>query len=62
MSKELSFENAMKRLEEIVSALEKSETSLDESIKLFEEGTQLAAFCSKTLDEAQQKITLLTKE
>lgn len=62
MSKELSFENAMKRLEEIVSALEKSETSLDESIKLFEEGTQLAGFCSKTLDEAQQKITLLTKE
>ncbi len=62
MSKELSFENAMKRLEEIVGALEKSETSLDESIKLFEEGTKLTAFCSKTLDEAQQKITLLTKE
>ena len=62
MSKELSFENEMKRLEEIVGALEKSETSLDESIKLFEEGTKLTAFCSKTLDEAQQKITLLTKE
>ena len=62
MSKELSFENAMKRLEEIVGALEKSETSLDESIKLFEEGTKLTAFCSKTLDEAQQKINLLTKE
>lgn len=62
MSKELSFENAMKRLEEIVGALEKNETSLDESIKLFEEGTKLTAFCSKTLDEAQQKITLLTKE
>lgn len=62
MSKELSFENAMKRLEEIVGALEKSETSLNESIKLFEEGTKLTAFCSKTLDEAQQKITLLTKE
>lgn len=62
MNSELTFENAMKRLEEIVNALEKNEVTLDESIKLFEEGTKLTAFCSKTLNEAQQKITELTKE
>lgn len=62
MSEELTFENAMKRLEEIVTALEKNDASLDESIKLFEEGTRLTSFCSKKLEFAQQKITELTKE
>lgn len=62
MSKDLTFESAMKRLDEIVNALEKNEVSLDESIKLFEEGTKLTAFCSKMLEEAHQKITELTKE
>ncbi len=62
MSDSLSYENAMKRLEEITSLLEKNDISLDESIKLFEEGTKLTAFCSKTLKEAEQKITELTKE
>lgn len=62
MEKEMTYEKAMSRLEEIVSLLEKSEISLDESMKLFEEGTKLTAFCSKKLSEAEQKITLLTKE
>lgn len=62
MDKEMTYENAMNRLEEIVSALEEKEISLDESMKLFEEGTKLTAFCSKKLNEAEQKITLLTKE
>lgn len=62
MDKEMTYENAMSRLEEIVSALEEKEISLDESMKLFEEGTKLTAFCSKKLNEAEQKITLLTKE
>ena len=47
MSNELTFENAMKRLEEIVNALESGQVSLDDSLKLFEEGIKL----SKTLED-----------
>ncbi len=59
---EMSYETAIKRLEEIVNILEKNEVSLDESMKLFEEGTKLTALCSAKLKEAEQKITELTKE
>lgn len=59
---EMTYETAVKRLEEIVSTLERNEVSLDESMKLFEEGTALTALCSKKLEEAQQKITVLTKD
>ncbi len=62
MNNDISFEKAIKRLEEIVNALEKNEASLDESIKLFEEGTKLAALCTNKLKSAEQKITELTKE
>ena len=44
MNEELTYEKAMTRLEEIVSLLEKNDVSLDDSIKLFEEGTRLTAF------------------
>ena len=59
--KKKSFEESMKRLEEIVSQLERGESSLDQSLKLFEEGTKLAAFCSKALDTAEQKILTLSQ-
>lgn len=59
---EMTYEKAISRLEEIVTALEKNEASLEESLKLFEEGTKLTAFCSDKLKNAQQKITELTKE
>ncbi len=59
---EMTYENAIKRLEEIVALLEKNEVTLDESMKLFEEGTKLTAFCTQKLKEAEQKITELTKE
>lgn len=59
---EMTYEKATLRLEEIVSSLEKNEVSLDESLKLFEEGTKLTAFCADKLKNAQQKITELTKE
>lgn len=62
MSNELTFEKAIARIEEIVNTLEKNEVSLEESIKLFEEGTHLTALCTKRLEDAQQKITELTKE
>lgn len=58
----ITYESAMGRLEEIVSILEKNDVSLDEGMKLFEEGTKLASSCSKMLREAEQKITKLTKE
>ncbi|MDE5964330.1 MAG: exodeoxyribonuclease VII small subunit [Eubacterium sp.] len=59
---EMTYEKAILRLEEIVSALEKNEVSLEESLKLFEEGTKLTAFCADKLKNAQQKITELAKE
>lgn len=61
-TKEMTYESAVKRLEEIVGILEKNEVSLDESMKLFEEGTKLTTYCSKKLQEAEQKITVLTNE
>lgn len=62
MAEELTYEMAVKRLEEIVNLLEKNEATLDESMKLFEEGTKLAALCNKKLEEAEQKITIINKE
>ena len=62
MNEELTYEKAMNRLEEIVSLLEKNDVSLDDSIKLLEEGTRLTAFCSEKLKNAKAKITLAEKE
>lgn len=58
----MTYEKAISRLEEIVELMEKNDLSLDESIKLYEEGTKLTAYCSDLLNKAQQKITELTKE
>ena len=60
-AKKKPFEESMARLEEIVSILERGESTLDESLALFEEGTKLAAAFSKQLDQAEQKILKLTK-
>ena len=60
-AKKKPFEESMARLEEIVSILGRGESTLDESLALFEEGTKLAAACSKQLDQAEQKILKLTK-
>lgn len=62
MAKEITYEEAVKRLEEIVTLLEKNEATLDESMKLFEEGTKLAAIRNKKLNDAKQKITIINKE
>ena len=53
----LTFENALKQLEDTVSKLENNELTLDESIELYSKGNELSAFCLKCLDEAQLKIT-----
>ncbi len=60
MATEWTFEKAMARLEQIVAALEGGKCSLDDSLKLFEEGTKLTAYCSQLLKEAEQKIVKLT--
>ena len=60
--KELTYEQAVKRLDEIVDLLDKNDISLDDALALFEEGTKLTAFCTGKLKEAKQKITELEKE
>ncbi len=59
---EKKFEEAMERLEQIVESLESGNLSLEESLKIFEEGMSLVNFCSKKLEEAEQKVTILIKE
>ena len=59
--RKLSFEEAMKRLEEIVSHLEKGDIPLEDSLSLFEEGSQLLALCSCMLENAEQKVSLLKR-
>ena len=58
---DLNYEKAVARLEEITDKLENGNLPLEEMIKLYEEGTALAAKCAKVLDAAQLKITELTK-
>ncbi|MBR4242008.1 MAG: exodeoxyribonuclease VII small subunit [Eubacterium sp.] len=62
MSENLTYEKAIERLDEIVSLLEKNDVSLDDALKLFEEGTKLAAYCSEMLGTAKQKITTIEKD
>lgn len=59
---EKSFEVAMQRLEEIVQSLEGGEMPLGKSLKVFEEGMQLAGYCSSELEAAEKKVTLLVEE
>lgn len=62
MEEELSFEDALKKLEGIVGTLEKGQLSLDESLKKFEEGIRLSRLCNKKLMETEQKVEKLIKE
>ena len=58
----VSFEKALKQLEEIVHKLESGDLGLEDSLKLFEEGIKLSRFCSKKLELAEKKIEMLTKD
>ncbi len=55
------FEESISRLEEIVNRLERGDATLDESLALFEEGTELVKYCGGVLDAAEQKVVQLTK-
>lgn len=54
--KNLTFEASMQRLDQIVRTLERGDAQLDESLKLFQEGTELVRKCGKMLDEAELQI------
>ena len=56
MPKKMTFEAAMERLDQIVRTMERGDAQLDESLKLFQEGTELVRSCSKLLDEAQLQV------
>ncbi len=62
ISKDMTFEEALENLQHIVTSLEKGDVSLDESMKLYEDGTMYASYCNKKLKEARQKITEIEKE
>jgi len=57
-----SFEDSLKKLETIVDKLEKGDLSLEDSLKLFEEGVGLSAVCKKELEEAEGKVEMLIKQ
>lgn len=56
------FERSLTRLEEVVGKLENADLTLDEAMKLFEEGVQLSRDCQKQLEEAQGKVEILLKK
>ena len=60
-AKKLKFEEAMQLLQEIVGKLESGEESLEDSMKLFQEGAKLSAQCYQMLDKAEQQVAQLTK-
>ncbi len=62
MTAEIKFEDALKKLEKIVSDLESGELSLDDSLKRYEEGVKLAGFCSKKLETARRRVEILVKD
>jgi len=58
--KNLTFEQSMQRLEQIVRQMERGDVALNESLKLFQEGTELVRSCGKLLDDAELQIKKVT--
>ena len=61
MAQKKTFETNMDELEKIISDLESGEAPLDKCIELFENGVKLSGECLKMINDARQKITLLTE-
>lgn len=57
-----TFEEALQRLEEIVSKLENGDISLEESIKIFQEGVELTKFCKQKLNTVETQLKKLVKD
>ncbi|HEY6127369.1 MAG TPA: exodeoxyribonuclease VII small subunit [Candidatus Acidoferrum sp.] len=62
LPKKPDFERSLARLEEVVRKLESPQLSLDEAMKLFEEGVGLSRECQKQLEEAEGKVEILLKK
>ncbi len=62
MAETTKFEDALKRLEKIVSELEGGKLTLEEAVKRYEEGIKLSLLCSKTLEAAKRKVEVLMKK
>jgi len=56
MSEKMNFEQSIQRLEQIVRAMERGDVPLDESLKLFQEGTELVRACAEMLEKAEMQI------
>jgi len=61
-NEDMSFEDSLKELEGIVEQLEKGELSLDEALKLYEQGMEFSDKCMEKLNESKQKVEKLTRE
>ena len=61
-SKKADFERSLGRLEEVVRKLENANLSLDDAMKLFEEGVELSRVCQKQLEEAEGRVEILLKK
>ena len=59
-AKTKTFEEKMQRLEEIVRAMERGDVALEESLKLFQEGTELVRACGKLLEDAKLQVSKIT--
>ena len=59
---EMSFEDAMRELEKVVSDLERGDVPLEQSIALYERGAQLKQRCQTKLKEAEEKVALITQD
>ena len=57
--KKKTFEESMTRLEQIVRSMERGDVALEESLKLFQEGTELVHSCQKLLDDAQMQVKMI---
>ncbi len=62
LMKKQTFEQALKRLDEIVELIDNGEISLDQSLNLLEEGTGLVAFCAQKLNRVEKRIQILRKD
>ena len=60
--KNLSFEDAMKELEGVVSELESGDLTLDKSIEKFKKGIELSNYCNKLLEDAEKTVSILVEQ
>ena len=59
--KEMEFEPALKKLEDVVNKLENGDLSLEDALKAYEEGVRMADICTKRLSDAEKKVEVLMK-